>query len=79
MRFNKDVTFVNKTELKRKLREIPDGATLIIEGSRAGYIDKDIYDVIADFEAGSAVRGVIVEYKHFYEKSRGNEPFRAAA
>ncbi len=79
MRFNKDVTFVNKTELKTKLREIPDGARLIIEGSRAGYIDKDIYDVIADFESGAAAREIKIEYKHFFEKSRGIKPIRAAA
>lgn len=78
MRFNKDVTFVNKTELKKRLREIPDGATLIIEGSRAGYIDKDIYDVIADFAAGATARGVNIEYKNFFEKSRGPALRKAA-
>jgi MFS superfamily sulfate permease-like transporter len=78
MQFNKDVSFVNKTELKQKLRRIPDGANLLIEGARAGYIDKDIYDVIADFQMAAEARRIKIQYKHFYEKARSLRRPKAA-
>jgi MFS superfamily sulfate permease-like transporter len=70
MRFNKDMTFVNKSELKDKLSAIPDGANLIIDAKKSLVLDKDICDVIADFQHSSAFRDVEVELKHFHPKSR---------
>jgi MFS superfamily sulfate permease-like transporter len=70
MRLNKDASFLNKTELKRALNRVPDGATLIVDGTKAGYIDKDIYDVLRDFAQNSLYRGIEIEYKNFFAKSR---------
>ncbi|MFQ3582377.1 MAG: SulP family inorganic anion transporter [Chloracidobacterium sp.] len=69
LRFNKDVTFVNKTELKRKLQSIPDGAILFIDGTRALYVDQDIFDVINEFRAASAYRNITVSTSNFDEKA----------
>jgi MFS superfamily sulfate permease-like transporter len=70
MRFNKDVSFVNKPELKEKLAQIPNHATLIVDGTRAGFIDKDVYDVMADFEEASQYREIDIEFRNFEDKSR---------
>ena len=68
LRFNKDVSFVNKAELKRVLRSIPDGAYVIIDGTRALYLDRDIYETIEEFEAGAAFRNIEVEYHNVFGK-----------
>jgi MFS superfamily sulfate permease-like transporter len=57
MRLNKDATFVNKSELRTKLREIPPGAHVTIDGTRALYVDRDIVEAVEDFK-------LLAPYKH---------------
>ncbi len=58
IRLNKDLTFVNKQELKARLREVPDGARLVIDGVRAHYVDHDAVEVIREFCETSSHRGI---------------------
>ncbi|MCC6848753.1 MAG: SulP family inorganic anion transporter [Deltaproteobacteria bacterium] len=69
LRFNKDASFVNKAKLKDVLRSIPDGAAVIVDGTKALYIDHDIYETIHDFDASAPHRGVSVEYHNFAGKA----------
>ena len=73
MRFNKDMTFVNKTELKRRLRALPNNSSLIIDGSRALYIDHDIGEVLEDFRYSAPLRGIKLEMKHVDTKTVGTK------
>jgi MFS superfamily sulfate permease-like transporter len=68
LRFNKDISFIHKSELKRKLRRIPDQARLIVDGTKALYVDGDIYETLREFESGTAFRGITVEYHNFFDK-----------
>lgn len=70
IRFNKDLSFINKSELKEKLRQIPPNSNVIIDGTRSTFIDNDIYDVVKDFEENSRFRNVLLEYKHFHSKAQ---------
>lgn len=70
LRFNKDLSFVNKTELKEKLASIPPDSNLIIDGTKAIFIDNDIYDVIADFKQSAKFNNISVELKNFDSKSQ---------
>lgn len=70
LRFNKDVSFVNKTELKDKLSAVPASSYLIIDGTKAMFIDSDIYDVIADFQESARHKHITVEFKNFESKSQ---------
>jgi MFS superfamily sulfate permease-like transporter len=63
VRFNKDVTFVNKSALKNILREIPDSSRVIIDASKSLYIDKDIYEVLEEFRQLAYFRGIDLELK----------------
>lgn len=73
LRFNKDVSFVNKSEVKRRLRSVPDGARLIVDGTKALYVDNDIYDTLREFETSAGFRGIQIEYHQvFGKKPRGN-------
>lgn len=70
IRFNKDVSFVNKTELKDKLSAIPANSFLVIDGTKAMFIDSDIYDVIADFQESARHQNISIELKSFESKSQ---------
>ncbi len=69
IRFNKDVTFVNKNELKRKLRTIEDNSQVLFDGTRALYIDRDIVDMVEDFRKLAVHKNISVEIKQFGGKT----------
>ncbi|MBL8177037.1 MAG: SulP family inorganic anion transporter [Bryobacterales bacterium] len=70
IRFNKDATFVNKSDLKTKLRSIPPGSHLFIDGTRAFYMDHDIYEVLHDFEKLAPYEGITLEYRNIDDPHR---------
>ena len=63
LRFNKDMSFLNKADLKLQLAAIPDGAQLLIDGHNAIFVDTDIDDVIGDFLENARHRRIKVELK----------------
>jgi MFS superfamily sulfate permease-like transporter len=68
LRFNKDMSFVNKQELKRRLREIPDGARLVVNGTRSLYVDHDVYEALEEFGTSAHYRGIQIEYQNVLGK-----------
>jgi len=70
LRFNKDATFVNKSDLKTKLRAIPPGSHLFIDGTRAFYMDHDIYEVLHDFEKLAPYEDITLEYRNIEDPHR---------
>ena len=68
LRFNKDLTFLNKAELKARLGGIPEGATVIIDGTRAVTLDRDVFDVLDDFEATAKFKNITIEQKNLHGK-----------
>jgi MFS superfamily sulfate permease-like transporter len=68
LRFNKDMSFVNKAELKRQLRSVPDNARLLVDGTKSLYVDNDIYETLKEFETAASYRGIRLEYHHFFDK-----------
>jgi len=77
LRLNKDMTFINKSAFKTALRNLPDNSHVIIDGSRALYVDKDIYDTLDDFRESCEYRHIEVELKNF-ERRNGAETMHAA-
>jgi MFS superfamily sulfate permease-like transporter len=69
IRFRKDVSFLNKPIIKRKLNEIPSDAFLIIDVSKANFIDKDIVEEINNFILNASSRNIKVEIKESHLKS----------
>ncbi|MCW5558485.1 MAG: SulP family inorganic anion transporter [Verrucomicrobiae bacterium] len=68
LRFNKDMSFVNKSELKRRLRRVPDGSVVIVDGAKALYVDGDIYETLKEFETAASFRRIRLEYHNFFNK-----------
>jgi MFS superfamily sulfate permease-like transporter len=62
-RLRKDVSFLNKPLVKYKLERVPEGSYVIIDATRADFIDKDVIDVINEFMAHAHLKGITVEVK----------------
>ena len=73
VRFNKDTTFINKNELRTELRAIEEGAEVLIDGTKALYIDRDIVEVVEDFQKLASHQGITVELKHVAGKTLRSE------
>jgi MFS superfamily sulfate permease-like transporter len=65
IRFNKDASFVNKNELRSRLREVPEGSHVILDATKSLYIDYDIREAVEDFMALAPYRNITVELKNF--------------
>jgi MFS superfamily sulfate permease-like transporter len=63
VRFAKDVSFLNKPALIEAFAAIPDDVEVVIDGTRAQFIDHDIRECIDDFLAAAPARGIAVELR----------------
>jgi MFS superfamily sulfate permease-like transporter len=63
IRFHKDVSFLQKSELLKMFDEIPAKASVVIDGSKSVYVDEDISDLIEDYMKRANVNEILVELK----------------
>jgi len=61
VRLRKDVSFLNKPLVKDALEAVPDNSNLIIDLSRADFIDQDIADSINEFLTRAPLKNIRVE------------------
>lgn len=71
IRLRKDVSFLNKPIIKNKLEEIPENSSVLIDASRADFIDKDIVEVIEDFAIHAPLKNIRLEIKRSEYKEQG--------
>ena len=64
LRLRKDVSFLNKAPLRKLLGSIEDETNLLIDGSRADYIDIEILEALEDFQKAATDRNIRVEFKN---------------
>lgn len=70
-RFRKDVTFLNKPIVKNKLEEVPEGSYVLIDTSRADFIDRDVIEVIEDFMIHAPLKNIAVELRTSKYRDQG--------
>ena len=63
MRFRKDVSFLNKPIVKEKLEHVPRNSYVMIDLTRADFIDKDVVDVINEFMHHAHLKNIRVEIR----------------
>ena len=63
VRFRKDISFLNKPIVKEKLESVPADAFVLIDMTRADFIDKDIIDVVNEFLQHAHLKNIMVEIK----------------
>jgi MFS superfamily sulfate permease-like transporter len=62
-RLKKDVTYLNKPNLKTRLELLPEHAYVLIDTTQADFIDIDIIDVINEFKQHAGLKNIQVEVK----------------
>ncbi|HEY8398175.1 MAG TPA: SulP family inorganic anion transporter [Flavihumibacter sp.] len=70
-RLRKDVSFLNKPIIKRKLSSVPDDSFVLIDATRADFLDKDVIEVIEDFMISAPLKNIRVELKRSAHKAQG--------
>jgi MFS superfamily sulfate permease-like transporter len=70
-RLRKDVSFLNKPYIKNKLEEVPENSFVLIDASRADFIDKDVVEVIEDFTKHAPLKSIRVQVKTRHEDRYG--------
>lgn len=78
-RLRKDVSFLNKPGIKRRLEAVPPNAYVLIDITRADFIDKDIIDTINEFNEHAPLKNIKVEikkstYKPLHDLVQKREP-----
>ncbi len=77
--FRKDVSFLGKVQVKKHLQQIPNHAAVLIDATRADYIDHDVQDLLNAFVAEAPQRGITVELRqpaHYTKPRDGRWLFR---
>lgn len=64
LRLRKDVSFLNKAPLREILSNLEAGASVLIDGTRADYIDIEILEIFEDFQKAATERDIKIEYKN---------------
>lgn len=70
-RLRKDVSFLNKPIIKNKLEQVPPDSFVLIDASRADFIDKDVVETIEDFMLHAPLKNIKVELKSSAYKEQG--------
>lgn len=63
IRLRKDVSFLNKPIIKKKLEEVPENASVLIDATRADYLDKDVVEEINNFLCHAHIKNITVDIK----------------
>jgi MFS superfamily sulfate permease-like transporter len=63
IRLRKDVSFLNKPIIKKHLESFPNHSFVMVDATRADFIDKDIIEEINDFIENAPARGIKVSVK----------------
>jgi MFS superfamily sulfate permease-like transporter len=70
-RLRKDVSFLNKPIIRRKLEQVPEDCNVLIDATRADFIDLDVIEVIDDFMKHAHLKNIRVELKRSNYKTQG--------
>jgi MFS superfamily sulfate permease-like transporter len=64
VRFNKDLSFLHRAQLKDTLRDLPDDSEVVIDGVQALHVDADVIDVLDDCRSHAESCGMKVEFRN---------------
>jgi len=64
VRFNKDASFLNKPLLLDALESIDENTRVVIDGTRAQYMDSDISELLEEFQKEAELKNIEVELKN---------------
>ena len=62
-----DVTFLNKGSIALKLDHLPNGSSVVIDGTNSHYIDLDVLEIIHNFKEAAQLKDIKLELKNIPE------------
>lgn len=68
VRLRKDVSFLNKPIIKRKLEKVPANSFVLLDVTRADFIDKDVIEEVNNFITHASLKNIKVEIKRSLNK-----------
>lgn len=69
IRFSKDASFLNKLKLAQVLAHVDPGMEVVIDATRAIWVDQDIYDLIEAFRVRARLQNIHLETRHLEGKA----------
>ena len=72
IKFNKDVSFLNKPRIKNILMSLKEGDEVLVDGTRANFIDHDIFTLLYTFKRSSKSKGIEMIFKKVNRKIQGD-------
>jgi len=70
VKFQKDIYFVSKPQLKETLLSLKAGDSVLVDGRYASFIDHDIYTLLTDFAQTARNMGIQYELREVTERKR---------
>jgi len=67
---NKDVYFMNKSQIKEIIIDLKEGDEVYIDGTKAKFIDHDIFSILLEFKKNAKLRNITVEFKNIQKNNR---------
>lgn len=67
-----DVSFLNKASIMNSLKMIPDGATVVVDGSRTVRIDQDVLEIFQEFAEDAPGHNINVQLQGLGQAKAGN-------
>ncbi|MGJ0485926.1 MAG: bifunctional SulP family inorganic anion transporter/carbonic anhydrase [Methylomicrobium sp.] len=58
LRLSEQVSFLNKANVQRTLKQLSPGSEVVIDATRSKFIDFDIYEIIQNFRSEAQLKGI---------------------
>jgi carbonic anhydrase len=58
LRLSEQVSFLNKANVQRTLKQLPPGSEVVIDATRSKFIDYDIYEIIQNFRSEAQIKDI---------------------
>ncbi|TWR29365.1 SulP family inorganic anion transporter [Mucilaginibacter pallidiroseus] len=68
LKLAEEVSFLNKASIQATLADLPQGITVVIDGSNSRYIDPDVLEIIHNYRRNAFTKGIVVELHDIRER-----------
>jgi carbonic anhydrase len=58
LRLSEQVSFLNKANVQKTLKQLPPGSEVVIDATRSKFIDYDIFEIIQNFRSEAQIKGI---------------------
>ena len=69
---SKDIYFMNKSQIKDALMDLKAGDQVYIDGTKAKFIDHDIFSILLEFKKGAKLKNIAVDFKNVSKNNKEN-------